>query len=89
MRDVLLQTGSGHEIARRHPEEVLVDVLQALLRARFGDLGDLDDLAWRLAGCGHDGEILRIVAGATLGELKVLSCSLIAQATPIEIRLLP
>ena len=82
MNDVLEQTESGREIARRNMEQGLergleqgleqgrVDGMRALLRARFGDLDDLDDLARRLADRDHDGNIGRIVAGATLAELR-------------------
>jgi predicted transposase YdaD len=86
MNDVLEQTESGREIARRNREQGLeqgreqgleqgreqghVDGMRAVLRARFGDLSDLDDLAQRLADTDHDGNIARIVAGATLAELR-------------------
>jgi hypothetical protein len=72
--EVLEQTESGREIARRNLEQALeqghVDGMRALLRARFGELADLDDLARRLAASDHDGNIARIVAGATLAELR-------------------
>ena len=99
MSDVLEQTESGREIARRNLEQGLeqglergleqglergleqgheqgleqghVDGMRALLRARFGDFADLDDLARRLAERDHDGNIGRIVAGASLTELRV------------------
>ena len=74
MNDVLEQTESGREIARRNREQGLeqghVDGMRALLRARYGDFADLDDLARRLADHDHDGNIARIVAGATLTELR-------------------
>jgi len=78
MSDVLEQTQSGREIARRNREQGLeqgreqghIDGMRALLQARYGDLPDLDDLARRLAGRDHDGNIARIVAGATLAELR-------------------
>jgi len=78
MTDVLEQSESGREIARRNLERGLeqglerghVDGMRALLRARFGDFADLDDLARRLADGDHDGNIARIVAGATLAELR-------------------
>ena len=82
MNDVLEQTESGREIARRNREQGLelgleqgleqghVDGMRALLRARYGDFADLDDLARRLADRDHDGNIARIVAGATLAELR-------------------
>jgi len=74
MNDVLEQSESGREIARRNREQGLeqghVDGMRALLRARFGDFADLDDLARRLADRDHDGNIGRIVAGATLAELR-------------------
>lgn len=74
MNDVLEQTESGREIARKNLEQGLeqgrVDGMRALLRARYGDLPDLDGLARRLAARDHDGNIARIVAGATLAELR-------------------
>ena len=74
MNDVLEQSESGREIARRNREQGLeqghVDGMRALLRARFGDFADLDDLARQLADRDHDGNIGRIVAGATLAELR-------------------
>ena len=74
MSDVLAQTESGREIARRNREQGLeqgrVEGMRVLLRARFGEFADLDDLARRLADRDHDGNIGRIVAGATLAELR-------------------
>ena len=78
MHDVLEQTESGREIARRNREQGLVqglerghiDGMRTLLRATFGDFADLDDLARQLADRDHDGNIRRIVAGATLAELR-------------------
>jgi predicted transposase YdaD len=74
MNDVLEQTESGREIARRNREQGLeqghVDGMRALLQARFGEFADLDDLARRLAERDHDGNITRIVAGASLAELR-------------------
>jgi hypothetical protein len=74
MNDVLEQTESGREIARRNREQGLeqgrVEGMRAILRASYGDVADLDDLARRLAGRDHDGNIARIVAGATLAELR-------------------
>ncbi|NMO51102.1 hypothetical protein HH310_07865 [Actinoplanes sp. TBRC 11911] len=82
MNDVLEQTTSGREIAQRNldqgreqgreqgVEQGHVDGMRALLKARFGEFGDLDDLARRLAEHDHDGNIARIVAGATLAELR-------------------
>ncbi|MCU7727524.1 hypothetical protein ODJ79_27720 [Actinoplanes sp. KI2] len=78
MTDVLRQTETGREIARENRQQGLeqgleqgrVDGMRALLRATYGDLTDLDDLARRLAGRDHDGNIARIVAGATLAELR-------------------
>jgi hypothetical protein len=78
MNDVLKQTESGREIARENRERGLeqglekghVDGMRALLKARYGDLADLDELARRLADRDHDGNIARIVAGATLTELR-------------------
>ena len=70
MNDVLEQTESGREIARRNREQGRVEGMRALLRARYGDFADLDDLARRLAERDHDANIARIVAGATLDELR-------------------
>ncbi|WP_250029533.1 hypothetical protein [Paractinoplanes maris] len=90
MNDVLEQTESGREIARRNREQGLekgleqglekgleqgleqgrLDGMRAVLRARYGELADLDDLARRLVDSDHDGNIARIVAGATLAELR-------------------
>jgi hypothetical protein len=70
MNDVLAQSESGREIARRSLEQGRVDGMRALLRAKYGDLPDLDDLARRLANGDHDGNIARIVTGATLAELR-------------------
>ena len=78
MNNILEQTESGREIARRNREQGLeqgleqgrIDGMRALLRARYGEFTDLDDLARRLAGRDHDGSIARIVAGATLTELR-------------------
>ena len=74
MSNVLEQTESGREIARKSLEQGLeqghVDGMRALLRAKYGDLTDLDDLARRLVDHDHDGNIARIVAGATLAELR-------------------
>ena len=44
--------------------------MRALLRAKYADLTDLDDLARRLVERDHDGNIARIIAGATLAELR-------------------
>ena len=76
MNDVLEQTETGREIARRNREqgrgegrdEGHVDGMRALLKAKYGEFADLDDLARRLADGDHDGNIARIVAGATLAE---------------------
>ncbi|WP_250036366.1 hypothetical protein [Paractinoplanes maris] len=78
MNDVLEQTEAGREIARRNREQGLeqgleqgrLDGMRALLRAQYGELADLDDLARRLAESDHDGNIARIVAGTTLAELR-------------------
>jgi hypothetical protein len=78
MNDVLEQSESGREIARRNRErgreqgleQGHVDGMRAVLKARYGEFADLDDLARRLAERDHDGNIARIVAGATLAELR-------------------
>jgi hypothetical protein len=74
MTDVLRQTETGREIARENRQQGLeqgrVEGMRALLRAAYGDLDDLDDLARRLADRDHDGNIARIVGGATLAELR-------------------
>ncbi|MEU4620151.1 hypothetical protein AB0G04_09235 [Actinoplanes sp. NPDC023801] len=76
MSDILEQTESGREIARRNRERGIteghVDSMRVLLRARFGDFDDLDDLARQLAGGDHADSIARIVAGATLDDLRLI-----------------
>jgi len=44
--------------------------MRAALRAAYGDITDLDELARRLADRDHSGNIARIVAGATLDDLR-------------------
>ena len=74
MSDVLAQSELGQEIARLHRErgleQGLVQGMRALLRARFGDLDDLDELARRLADADLEGNIGRIIDGASLAELR-------------------
>ncbi|MCY1138328.1 hypothetical protein OWR29_09990 [Actinoplanes sp. Pm04-4] len=47
-----------------------VDAMWTLLRAKYGNVDDLDDLAQQLTDSDHDGNIVRIVGGATLAELR-------------------
>ncbi|XVU28501.1 hypothetical protein ACQPZJ_16075 [Actinoplanes sp. CA-054009] len=70
MSDVLEQTESGREIARRNLEQGEVNGMRALLRAKYGDFADLEALARQLAVGDHDGNIARIVAGASLDDLR-------------------
>ncbi|WP_344302451.1 hypothetical protein, partial [Paractinoplanes deccanensis] len=78
MNDVLEQTESGREIARKNREqgrelgfeEGYVYAMRDLLQATYGDIDDLDALAQRLAHSDNRGNIARIVAGATLAELR-------------------
>jgi hypothetical protein len=74
MNNVLKQTETGREIARENREQGLeqgrVDGMRALLRAKYGEFTDLDDLAQRLASRDHDENIARIIAGASLAELR-------------------
>ncbi|WP_157437197.1 hypothetical protein [Actinoplanes subtropicus] len=44
--------------------------MRAALQAAYGDIADLDELARRLADRDHSGNIARIIAGATLDELR-------------------
>ena len=64
----------GREIARRNREQGLeqgrVEAMRALLKAKYGDFADLDELARRLAEHDHSQNIARIVAGTTLAELR-------------------
>jgi hypothetical protein len=50
--------------------EVHVDMMWAALQAAYGDIADLDELAWRLAVRDPAGNIARIVGGATLDDLR-------------------
>jgi hypothetical protein len=74
MNNILEQTETGREIARKNREEGReeghVDLMRAALQAAYGDITDLDDLARRLADRNHSGNIARIVAGATLDDLR-------------------
>lgn len=70
MNNILEQTETGREIARENREEGHVDLMRAALQAAYGDITDLDDLARRLADRDHSGNIARIVAGATLDDLR-------------------
>jgi hypothetical protein len=74
MNNILEQTETGREIARKNREEGReeghVDLMRAALQAAYGDITDLDDLARRLADRDHSGNIARIVAGATLDDLR-------------------
>ncbi len=70
MNDVLEQSESGREIARRNLKQGAVNGMRALLRAKYGDLDDLEDLARQLVDRDHEGNIARIVAGATVEELR-------------------
>lgn len=74
MNNILEQTETGREIARKSREEGReaghVDLMRAALRAAYGDIADLDELAGRLADRDHSGNIGRIVAGATLDDLR-------------------
>ncbi|MCO8275186.1 hypothetical protein M1L60_31855 [Actinoplanes sp. TRM 88003] len=46
------------------------DGLRVLLRERYGDLDDLDDLARRLADQNYKDNMVRIIASPTLEELR-------------------
>ena len=74
MNNILEQTETGREIARKNREEGReeghVDLMRAALQAAYGDITDLDELARRLADRDHSGNIARIVAGATLDDLR-------------------
>ena len=74
MNNILEQTETGREIARKNREEGReeghVDLMRAALQAAYGDITDLDELARRLADRDHSGNIARIVAGATMDDLR-------------------
>jgi len=78
MNNILENTETGREIARKNREEGReegrdeghVDLMQAALRAAYGDIDDLDKLAHHLADHNHIANITRIVAGATLDDLR-------------------
>lgn len=74
MNNILEQTETGREIARKNREEGReeghVDSMRAALQAAYGDISDLDELARRLADRDHSGNIARIVGGATLEDLR-------------------
>jgi hypothetical protein len=74
MNNILEQTETGREIARKNREQGReqghVDLMRAALQAAYGDITDLDELARRLADRDHSGNIARIIAGATLDDLR-------------------
>ena len=70
MDNILEQTDAGREIARKDREEGYVDGMRAALRAAHGDITDLDQLARRLVARDTSGNIARIIAGATLDDLR-------------------
>jgi hypothetical protein len=82
MNNILEQTETGREIARKNREEGReagreegreeghVDLMRAALQAAYGDITDLDELARRLADRDHSGSISRIIAGAPLDDLR-------------------
>jgi hypothetical protein len=70
MNNILEQTETGREIARKSREEGHVDLMRAALQAAYGDITDLDELARRLADHDHSGNIARIVAGTALDDLR-------------------
>ncbi|MBU2662577.1 hypothetical protein KOI35_03575 [Actinoplanes bogorensis] len=74
MSNVLEKTETGREIARRNRdqgrEQGLVEGMRTLLRATYGELADLDELAQRLTDSNFAGNFARIVAGTTLAELR-------------------
>ena len=74
MNNILEQSESGREIARRNLEEGIergnINSMRLLLQARFGDIADLDVLARHLATADHAGNVSRIVAGAALDDLR-------------------
>ncbi|GID26206.1 hypothetical protein [Paractinoplanes brasiliensis] len=47
-----------------------IDGMRTLLRVKYGVIDDLDDLAKRLSDADYDGNFARIIAGATLAELR-------------------
>ena len=74
MNNILEQTETGREIARKNREEGReeghIDLMRAALQAAYGDISDLDELARCLADRDHSGNIARIVAGTTLDDLR-------------------
>jgi len=70
MNNILENTETGREIARKNREEGHVDLMRDALTAAYGDIADLDKLARHLADHNHSANIARIVAGATLDDLR-------------------
>jgi hypothetical protein len=52
--------------------ETRADSMRILLRAAFGEIDDLDDLARRFAHVGYENNVCRIVAGATIDEMRLI-----------------
>jgi hypothetical protein len=74
MSDVLEQSEVGREIARKNLEQgVELGLFRSMLtalRARYGELPDLEELARRLSDRDHDQNMARIIAGVSLAELR-------------------
>ncbi|MBL7258757.1 hypothetical protein [Paractinoplanes lichenicola] len=60
----------GLEKAREEARVGRVGTMRKALHAGYGDIDDLDELAQRLSGSDHDGNIARIVGGAKLEDLR-------------------
>ena len=84
---------SGRAAARHHWDRGwrhgCADAIVALLRARFDDADDRDDLdqlAWKLTGYDYEGNIAAILRSAAIADLWILVCSQLALAPPIVIQ---
>jgi hypothetical protein len=70
MNNILEQTETGRESREQGREQGRVDSMRAALQAAYGDISDLDELAHRLADRDNSGHLARIIAGATLDDLR-------------------
>jgi hypothetical protein len=70
MQNVLEGTRAGDEIAQRNHERGLVTAMTSVLRRHHGNADGIEELAQALVAAGFDNSLDRIMAGASLEELR-------------------
>ncbi|MBL7252823.1 hypothetical protein [Paractinoplanes lichenicola] len=69
MSNVLEQSELGREILEKGLEKGRVESMRTALQAKYGEIADLDELAQQLSASDHNGNLARIIGGASLAEL--------------------